>query len=522
MGAGEIAVGLRRGKFSGADIKKAKLKGRLSDLSRAGHIQPVLFLALCAILVPFFPRARRLGEPDEPSQSRRRRTHRSAVSHRLHGQRNLRLPRNWAQESPLRLPMPWWLRATISWWRRTSEHLWVRPRESVCSRSPRPEEARGFVELDRWQAVLCHGRKSPCRRTHPHAPGSEFEGSPVKTPSSSRLSAMIPLGGLDHTGTGGIGVLPRAVRIQGFVEDSVEPLDSLRLTGRSTMSPWTDPRPPSSNGEFDFKVQVEGGCYRVDVTVTDAVGQEASDSGDFVLWEESEELQGYLWWTDDDGDGWESPRTRSGLRCAERCRGYVTEDCDDSDADIHPGHADYCSDESTPTVTPSPRRLLPPRRDRLKVAQASLTGGVTSSAVRETSTTTATMTSRRPWWTRRPTHLRSVSAISRVMCNGERADHQPTGPCRRSRNRHARWKRHLDGVPDLLLGNPQWTWACSSKSNSAGGRASSKEAPVSVWRDGNWLTDSSSASRGTLFRCRPTSSPTTATSARRGFGGSAR
>lgn len=295
-----------------------------------------------------------------------------------------------------------------------------------------------------------------------------------------------------------------AVRIQGTVQDSAEPLETLELSWTLNGEPFDGPDHPSSNGEFDFEAQVEGGCHRVEVTVTDAVGQEAMDSGDFVLWEESSELQSYLWWSDDDGDGWGVPEGEV-LACDAPDGSVaftVTEDCNDSDGEIHPGHADYCGDGVDSDCDPvTPVGCYPLGEIGADLAQASLSGGTYKlSGTGDINDDgyddfAAAMTDQK-------THVIFGPLIgelsSDVQIESEKTTIHQYLAGDLGVGMHGGKDVDLDGVPDLLLGNPQWTWACSSKSNSASGRAyllkGGQDLNSGVIE--NWLSDSSTLTSG--------------------------
>jgi hypothetical protein len=266
-------------------------------------------------------------------------------------------------------------------------------------------------------------------------------------------------------------------RIQGWVHDNAEPLESLKLTWTINGAPYAGPESPDKNGEFDFIAQVEGGCHSIEVTVTDAVDQSVSDHGDFVLWTESSDLNAYLWWLDEDGDGWGIPQGE--ILACEAPEGSIAftveEDCNDDNSDIYPGHADYCGDGVDSDCDPiTPTGCFPWGEVSAEYANASLSGssvklsragdlnndGNDDFAVAMADLSTqivfgpvigdispgATLVSLTT-----TNHSYLTGQLGHGMAGGKDVDG--------------------DGVADLLLGNPDWTWACSSKSHSPSGRA---------------------------------------------------
>ena len=295
-----------------------------------------------------------------------------------------------------------------------------------------------------------------------------------------------------------------AVRIQGSVADNAEPLEGLELRWTINGEFFDGPPHPDADGEFDFEADVAGGCHSLEVTVIDAVGQEASDSGDFVLWEESADLEAYLWWSDEDGDGWGIPEGET-LACdaPEGSVAFTVEqDCDDLNDEIHPGHADYCGDGLDSDCDPvTPTGCYPLGEIGSEFAQASLQGGTLKLSqagdVNDDGYDDFAVA-----MTDQKTHLVFGPMIGELSANIHVESEKTTVHQYLAGDlgvgMHGGKDVDGDGISDLLLGNPDWTWACSSKSNSASGRAyllkggSTLESGVIE----DWLTDASSLDSG--------------------------
>ncbi len=135
--------------------------------------------------------------------------------------------------------------------------------------------------------------------------------------------------------------------ISANVFDEYEALDSLVLTW--TIDGALSLEGPSHADQFGFvswSPTLGSGCHTVKVTVEDAMGLNDSDNADFVLYSDMEEINAYRWWLDEDGDNW-GVATGEMISCdpPENTVGFtVAEDCDDTNDEVHPGHADYCGD----------------------------------------------------------------------------------------------------------------------------------------------------------------------------------
>ena len=267
------------------------------------------------------------------------------------------------------------------------------------------------------------------------------------------------------------------VRIQGWVEDNAEPLESLKLTWTINGEPYAGPESPDKNGDFDFIAEVDGGCHSIEVTVTDAVDQSASDQGDFVLWTESSDMNAFLWWLDEDEDGWGVPQGE--ILACEAPEGSVAftveEDCNDSNSDVYPGHADYCGDGIDSDCDPiTPTGCFPWGEVDAEYANASLSGssvklsragdlnndGNDDFAVAMADLSTQIVFGPVLGDISPGATLVSLSTTSHYYLAGQLGHGMAGGK-----------DVDGDGVADLLLGNPDWTWACSSNSNSHSGRA---------------------------------------------------
>jgi len=266
-------------------------------------------------------------------------------------------------------------------------------------------------------------------------------------------------------------------RIQGIVTDSAEPLDSLRLSWKINGKVYNGPEYPAADGSIDFVADVEGGCHHVEVTVTDTVGQEASDSGDFVLWEESSEMNAYLWWSDDDGDGWGIPEGQV-LAC-DAPEGSVAftveEDCDDNNQEVHPGHADYCGDGVDSDCDPvTPTGCFPWGEVGAELTNATLAGGsIKVSHAGDINNDgyddlAAAMTDQSTKIVYGPV-LGVMNADVELQSEKTTNYDHLTGEL--GHGMDGAKDVDGDGIVDLLLGNPGWTWGCSQTSNSHSGRA---------------------------------------------------
>jgi len=142
--------------------------------------------------------------------------------------------------------------------------------------------------------------------------------------------------------------LAEGATITATVADPREPLDSLLLHWTLNGIAW-DGAPGNADAEGHVAFVLSGaetGCHELRVTVTDSLDQQDSDSAEFVLWTEPADLSPFQWWTDQDGDTYGSS-IGSITSCSSPDGEWINstdEDCDDSDAEVHPGHADYCGD----------------------------------------------------------------------------------------------------------------------------------------------------------------------------------
>jgi len=138
------------------------------------------------------------------------------------------------------------------------------------------------------------------------------------------------------------------VTVTATVADPREPLDSLLLHWTVNGLAW-DEAPENTDAEGNVAFVLSGadaGCHELRVTVTDSLDQQASDSSEFVLWAEPADLTPFQWWIDQDGDSFGSS-VGSITSCTSPDGEWINptaEDCDDSAAEVHPGHADYCAD----------------------------------------------------------------------------------------------------------------------------------------------------------------------------------
>ena len=163
------------------------------------------------------------------------------------------------------------------------------------------------------------------------------------------------------------------------VSDPAEPLDSLLLR-------WTldgveiDTAPTQSDADGNVTWLLAGadaGCRELQVTVTDNLDQQSSDSTEFILWSELADLSPYQWWMDQDEDGYGTPSgsVSSCLAPVGIWLNPTLEDCADDNADVYPGHADYCDDgidSDCSALTPS--GCFPTGNIAAELSDASLTG----------------------------------------------------------------------------------------------------------------------------------------------------
>lgn len=98
-----------------------------------------------------------------------------------------------------------------------------------------------------------------------------------------------------------------------LVADPQETLETLTLSWTLDGVPYDGPTNADSNGSVSFTLgDVGTGCHTLEVTVTDLMGQSASDSGELVLLSAEVDRSSYMWWTDADEDGWgRTPRLSS-------------------------------------------------------------------------------------------------------------------------------------------------------------------------------------------------------------------
>jgi hypothetical protein len=265
--------------------------------------------------------------------------------------------------------------------------------------------------------------------------------------------------------------------IRGWVQDNAEPLESLRLSWTINGETYAGPEHADENGEIDFVAQVAGGCHSISVTVTDAVDQSAADSGDFVLWQESSDMNSYLWWSDEDGDGWGVPQGE--ILACDAPEGSVAftveEDCNDENNEIYPGHADYCGDGVDSDCDPiTPTGCFPWGEVGAEYANASLEGSnLKLSRVGDINDDghddfAVAMADQSTQIVFGPV-LGNISASATLVSQATTNFYYLTGEL--GHGMSGGKDVDGDGIPDLLLGNPDWTWACSSNSNSHSGRA---------------------------------------------------
>jgi hypothetical protein len=265
--------------------------------------------------------------------------------------------------------------------------------------------------------------------------------------------------------------------IRGWVHDNAEPLASLRLSWTINGEDYAGPEHADKNGEIDFVAQVPGGCHSISVTVTDALDQSAADNGDFVLWQESSDMNSYLWWSDEDGDGWGIPQGEI-LSCTapEGAVAFTVEqDCNDENDAIYPGHADYCGDGVDSDCDPiTPTGCFPWGDVGAEYANASLegssiklsrTGDINDDGHDDFAVAMADLSTQIVFG---PV-LGDIVANAILVSESTTNFYYLTGYL--GQGMSGGKDVDGDGVPDLLLGNPDWTWACSSNSNSHSGRA---------------------------------------------------
>jgi len=190
-------------------------------------------------------------------------------------------------------------------------------------------------------------------------------------PPTITISSPAP-GNNDFNSSAGVTVLAT-------VTDPAEALDSLSLS-------WTldglllEEAPANADAEGNIAFVLSSaavGCHELRGTVTDSLDQQNSDSAEFVLWTEAADLSTFLWWIDEDGDSY---GTSTGMvtSCSSPGADWMnpgSEDCDDTNAEVHPGHADYCSDGiDSDCASITPMGCFPMGNSAAELSDASISG----------------------------------------------------------------------------------------------------------------------------------------------------
>ncbi len=143
-------------------------------------------------------------------------------------------------------------------------------------------------------------------------------------------------------------LISEGVAISAQVTDPAEALDSLTLQWSLNGLPLDEgPQHADPAGQVVWTMtNSQIGCHELKVTVTDSLAQQATDTAELILGNEPNDLSAYQWWQDGDGDGYGNP-AGAVTGCESPGNGWLNPtqiDCEDSDAEVHPGRADYCGD----------------------------------------------------------------------------------------------------------------------------------------------------------------------------------
>jgi hypothetical protein len=257
--------------------------------------------------------------------------------------------------------------------------------------------------------------------------------------------------------------------IMAEVYDEHEDLDSLALEWTIDGIALTEgPEFADADGTVSFSItSAQQGCQEIVVTVTDMMGQTGSDTGELLLYESLDEIDEYRYWADADGDGWGVEDTEI-LACEEPENAVsfgTAEDCDDTDESVHPGAADYCDDgvDSDCDIT-TPAGCYP-----LGHVDASLSGAYLSGGFYDVAGTgdldgdgyddiAVGMSDQQ-------THIILGPVLGSISVDHSMISDLPSGDLSSFRGTlgHSLDGGHDvtgDGISDLVMGNPGWSYAC--------------------------------------------------------------
>jgi hypothetical protein len=274
--------------------------------------------------------------------------------------------------------------------------------------------------------------------------------------------------------------LEEGVVIMAEVYDEYEDLDSLVLEWSiDGVALIEGPEFADADGTVSFSLtSAQQGCQQIEVTVTDLMGQSGNDTGDLLIYDSLDEIDEYRWWVDSDGDGWgvedtevlacEAPKDSVGFGTAQ--------DCDDTDESVHPGAADYCDDGvDSDCDSSTPAGCFPLGHVDASISGAYMSGGFYDVAgvgdVNDDGYDDIAV-----GMSDQQAHIILGPVLGSLSADYSLISDLPSGDLSSFRGTlggslDGGLDVNGDGISDLILGNPGWSYACSGNYTVTTGKA---------------------------------------------------